>query len=172
MESGSVPRQKKKKNKKTKLKSFIFEGKKYLLGYILDNAWSWKAETMILTVFQKELCNCKSCRFLNWCSKDLCSCKGGRRIKYWNNFNLWNNSFSFIKCCLRIPWIFLYFQDYVMSGTGRYQCSELKKCIKISRRCWLPLILKCINKGSAYAKIFYFSDAVRTFSRLYYKAYI
>lgn len=79
---------------------------------------------------------------------------------------------SFIKSCLRIHYIFLYFQDYVISGTGRHRCFEMKECLEIRGRSRLPLILKCINTGTAYAKIFYLSDALRTLSNLYYKTYI
>lgn len=52
------------------------------------------------------------------------------------------------------------------------QCSELKNCIEISRRCWLPLSLICINKWTPYAKIFNFSDSLRTHTYVYYKLYI
>lgn len=110
----------------------------------------------------------------NWCSRAkiyarICSDKRGKRIKLQNkkhSFNLPNGNLSFIKSCLRIHHIFLYFQDYVISGTGRHQCFEMRG------GCRLPLILKCINPGTAYAKIFYLSDALRTLSNLYYRACI
>lgn len=121
------------------------------MGYIPGNAWSWKAETVILAVFQKSFCDIKSCRFLNWCSRAKIYAfikeEEGLNIEIKPfNFNLWNSRFFLYKVLFEDSLNFL-----IISGLSKVrkrvtQCSELKKFIEISRRCWLLLSLTVLTR--------------------------